>query len=164
MVVAGNRGDKPHGKRIFVQDFVDLARPFEQVQEPFLGDGSWLAPLASAAEEDGESLRVRIGPSWGAGRVTREVRVVLQPAWDRGDALIIPLSWEPVGLQSLIPSLRGDLGIAPLGPDNCRITLSASYVPPLGELGVRLDHAAMRRVAASTVRSFLARVAASLQD
>ena len=54
----GGPGDKPRGKRerIFIQDFVDLACPFEQVQERFLGDGSWLTPLASAAEEDGESL------------------------------------------------------------------------------------------------------------
>ncbi len=161
-MVAGDRGDKPRGKRIFVQDFVDVARPFEQVQERFIGDGSWLAPLANAAEKDGdESLRLRIGP-W-AGRVTREVRVVLQPARDGGDAIVVPLSWEPTGLQSLIPSLRGNLELVRLGPENCRITLSASYVPPLGELGVGLDHAVMRHVAASTVRSFMARVAASLQ-
>ena len=82
--------------------------------------------------------------------------------WRRAD--LVPLAWEVIGLHSLIPSLDGDVELAPLGPDHCRVTLSASYVPPFGELGVRLDHALMRHVAASTLRSFLARVAVSIQD
>ena len=48
--------------------------------------------------------------------------------------------------------------------DHFRLTLSASYVPPFGELGARLDRALLHRVAVSTVRSFLVRVAASLND
>jgi hypothetical protein len=43
------------------------------------------------------------------------------------------------------------------------LILSASYVPPLGELGWRLDRALLHRVAESTVRSFLLRLAASLE-
>jgi len=141
-----------------------VSRPLEAVRERFTGDGRWLAPLASAAEEDGEALRLRIGPSWVAGRVAREVRVTLGLHHDRGDALIVPLAWEPSGLPTLLPALDGDVELAPLGPDRCRLTLSASYAPPLGELGRRLDRALLHQVARSTVRSFLSRVARSLED
>jgi hypothetical protein len=149
---------------LLLQDFVDVSRPLEAVRGRFAGDGRWLVALASAAEEDGESLRLRIGPSWAAGHVTRKVRVTLGPSRNRGDALVVPLAWEAVGLRALFPLLDGDVELAPLGVDHCRLTLAASYAPPLGELGARLDRALLHRVAASTARSFLNRVATSLQD
>jgi hypothetical protein len=79
------------------------------------------------------------------------------------DAFVVPLAWEPSKLQALFPVLNGDMELAPIGRGRCRLTLSASYVPPLGELGTHLDHAVLHRVAQSTVRSFLARVAVILQ-
>lgn len=160
----GQAGTEPRGRRrpLLLQDFVDVPCPLEAVRGRFTGDGDWLAPLANAAEEDGEALRLRIGPSWAAVRVTREVRVTLGPPHDWGDALVLPLAWEASGLRALFPLLEGDIELAPLGTDRFRLTLSASYVPPFGELGARLDRALMHRVAVSTVRSFLVRVAASL--
>ena len=151
-------------RRILLQDFVDVPRPLEAVEGRFAGDGRWLADLASAAGEDGETLRLRIGPSWAAGHVTREVRVTLGLPRDRGDAIVVPFSWEAVALRGLFPLLDGEVEIAPLGADQCRLTLAASYSAPVGELGARLDQVLMHRVAASTARSFLNRVAASLQD
>lgn len=160
-MIASGRRDEPKSRRrqIFVQDFVDVECPAEGVWQCFSGSGSWLEPLAGAAEGEGEELCVRIGPSWAAGRVTHEVHVTLGSPRERDDALVVPLAWEPSGLRTLIPSLDGDLEIAPLGPNLCRITLSATYVPPLGEFGAVLNHALLHRVATSTVRSFLTRVA-----
>lgn len=165
-MVARGGGQQSSVKRplIFLQDFVDVTCPFDVVRERFDGDGSWLGPLASAAETDGELLRMRIGPSWGGGRVTQEVQVTLGPNREHDDALIVTFAWDVSTLRSLIPSLDGDIEVAPLGEDRCRVTLSAAYRPPLGELGARLDRALLHRVAASTVRSFLSRVAASVQD
>lgn len=149
---------------IFLEDFADITLPFEVMRRRFTGDGAWLAPLASAATKDGEALRMRIGPTWAAGSFSREVRVTLGPSRERDDALVIPLAWESNELRSLFPLLEGDIELAPLGPYSCRVTLAASYVPPLGELGARLDHALLHRAAASTVRSFLSRVVANLQS
>jgi len=158
--------DVPAKRRrpVFVQDFVDVERSTEEVRECFAGSSHWLEPLATAAEGDGEALCVRIGPSWASGLVSHEVHVIVGPSRERDDAIVIPLSWEPSALRTLIPSLDGDLEVAPLGPKLCRLTLSATYVPPLGEWGARFDHALLHRVASSTVRSFLARVAASVVD
>ena len=151
------------GPLIFIEDFTDVACPLEAVRQRFTGDGSWLASFASAAAQDGDALQMRIGPSWAGGRLTRDVRVTIGPPRNRANAFVIPLAWEPTKLQALFPVLNGDIELAPIGQSHCRLTLSASYVPPLGELGTQLDHALFHRVAQSTVRSFLARVATSIQ-
>jgi hypothetical protein len=91
------------------------------------------------------------------------VRVNLGVPHERGEALVVPLAWRSSELPGLFPVLDGDLELAPVDPDQCRLTLSASYVPPFGELGRQLDRAVLHRVARSTARSFVARVAASLE-
>jgi hypothetical protein len=148
---------------LFLQEFAEVSRPFETVRERFTGDGGWFAPLATAAEEDGEELYIRIGPSWASGRAARKVRVTLGQPHERGQVLVVPLSWQSSELRGLFPVLDGDMELAPVEADRCRLTLSASYAPPFGELGRQLDRAVLHRVARSTVRSFLTRVAASLE-
>jgi len=71
----------------FIEDFVDVASRFETLRARFSGDGQWLAPLATVATEHGDNFQMRIGPSWVAGKVTREVNVTLWPPRERGYAL-----------------------------------------------------------------------------
>ncbi|HVA53397.1 MAG TPA: hypothetical protein VNF05_07775 [Acidimicrobiales bacterium] len=154
------------GKRqgvIFILDFVDVPLPLATIRERFALAEKWLSDLASAAEEDGEALRLQIGPTWAGGRVTREVEVTLGPTREREEARVVPLVWKATGLASWFPVLNGDLELAPLGSQRCRLTLAASYLPPFGDVGHALDRALLNRVAQSTVRSFLARVATSLE-
>lgn len=147
---------------IFVLDFVDVPLSLASVEESFYHAEKWLAQVASAAEEDGETLRLQIGPTWGGGLISREVEVTLGQVRERGEARVVPLTWKATGLTGMLPVLNGDLELAPLGPQRCRLTLSASYQPPFGDLGLALDRALLHRVAQSTVRSFLARVASSM--
>jgi hypothetical protein len=147
----------------FIEDFVDVARPFETLRARFSGDGQWLAPLATVATQDGDIFQMRIGPSWAAGIVTREVNVTLWPPRERGFALARSLTWTPSDWQFLFPLLDGDLELAPLGPDHCRISLAATYTPALGRFGAQVDRALLHHVAASTVRSFLTQMATKLQ-
>lgn len=150
-------------QRIFVEDYVDLSLPFGTVRSRCNKATLWVSSdLASAAEEDGETLRLQIGPSWARGRVTREVEVILGPMRVRGDGCVLPLTWKATERRNLFPVLEGDLEIAPLGSDQCRLTLCAAYLPPFGDLGRTLDRVLLHRVAQSTLRSFLSRVAASL--
>ena len=148
---------------LFIMDYVDVPLPLEIVRKRFVRTEKWLTDLASAAENDGEALRLRIGPTWVGGRVTREVEVTLGPMRERGEARVIPIDWRASGLVSMFPVLSGDLELASLGSNDCRLTLAASYHPPLGDLGRALDRALLHRVAQSTVRSFLARVATALE-
>jgi hypothetical protein len=154
--------DEKKRNPIFIEDFTDVARSFTTLHERFSGDGQWLAPLATMATQEGEILRMRIGPSWAAGLVSREVEVKLWPPRQRDNALVRSLTWVPSEWQSLFPLLDGDIELAPLGSDSSRISLAVAYTPPLGGFGARIDRALLHRVAASTVRSFLTQVATRL--
>lgn len=147
---------------LFVHDFVDVACPIEVARDWFSADGGRLDPLAEGAARDADELLMRIGPSWASGRLSREVRVSVGAYRERGAGLAISIKWEAVHLPMLFPVLDGDLEFAPVGPSHCRVIMSASYVAPLGELGRRLDRALLHRVAESTVRSFLVRLAETL--
>jgi hypothetical protein len=158
--------DEPETKKrtsCFVEDFVDVASPIESLCARFSGDGEWLAPLATVASQDGDNFQMRVGPSWAAGIVTREVNVTLWAPRKRGRALARSLTWTPNDWQFLFPLLDGDLELAPLDPDHCRISLAATYTPALGRFGVHVDRALLHRVAASTVRSFLTQLSSKLQ-
>ena len=148
----------------FIDDFVDVSSPFESLRARFCSDGHWLAPLATAATQDGDRFQMRVGPTWASGLVTREVNVTLWPPRERGFALARSLTWTPTDWQFLFPLLEGDLELAPLGPDQCRISLAATYTPALGRFGVQVDRALLHRVAASTVRSFLTQMATKLHS
>ncbi|HTV10733.1 MAG TPA: hypothetical protein VME20_02640 [Acidimicrobiales bacterium] len=172
------------GRALFLQDFADVARPIETVIEltrkgpgtdgadgalngDALSNGktsTWLGPIAWAAEQDGESLLLKMWPAWASGHLAPKVRVKLGAGRERGEGLAYSLKWEAAEHPSLFPVLDGDLEIAPLGRDRCRLILAASYVPPLGALGRRLDRALLHRVAESTVRSFLQRLATALES
>jgi len=149
--------------RLLLQEFTDVSRPFALARARLVGDEGWFAPFATAAEEDGRDLYLRLGPTWASGLAARKVRVTLGAPHERGEALVVPLAWRSSELTGLFPVLDGDLEIAPVDPERCRLTLSASYEPPFGELGRQLDRALLHRVAQSTARSFLARVAESLE-
>ena len=147
--------DEPGGDRcaFFLRSPLRSSAPLQRC-ECFTGDTSWLAPLATAAEEDGEQLYFRIGPSWASGWAARKVVVTLGQPHQRGEGLVVPLSWRATDLPGLFPVLDGDIELLPLGQDRCRVSLSASYVPPLGELGRRLNRAILHRVAKSTSAFF----------
>jgi hypothetical protein len=147
---------------LLLEDFIDVPCQPEEIRRRCALDHSWLTALANSASTDGEALLMRIGPSWAAGLLTRTVRIRLGPARERGSTVVVPIDWESAEHPNLFPVLSGDLEITPLGWDVCRIVLSASYSPPLGELGRRIDRAVLHHVAQSTVRSFLSRMATSL--
>jgi hypothetical protein len=148
---------------VLILEFTDVPLPIETVRGRFSLARERLATVASAAEEDGEALLLQIGPAWAGGHLTREVEATLGSAHERGEASVVPLEWRASDLAGMFPMLSGDLELAPLGPQTCRLTLAASYIPPFGDLGRALDRALLHRVAQSTIRSFLARVATILE-
>ncbi|MGD0440396.1 MAG: hypothetical protein ABSB52_07180 [Acidimicrobiales bacterium] len=149
--------------RFFIEDSVDISCPFESVRGRFAGDGAWFAPLASAAEGEGEELYLRVGPSWASGRVQREIRVIHGPARDLGVAVVVPVSWQASALPALFPILEGEVELLPLYPERCRVSLFAFYEPPFGQLGGQLNRALLHRVAQATARCFLGRVLERLE-
>ncbi len=148
---------------MFIEDFIDVDLPFARVGPLLAGEpGGWLGACAERAEEEGADVVVRIGPGGLLAGARQRVRVQTGAPRPRVDGLVVPVGWRTIRLQMLFPSLEGDLEVAKLGEDRCRLTLSGQYNPPLGAVGATLDRRLLHRVAASTVRSFLQEVAAAL--
>ncbi len=148
---------------VFLQDFVDVERPADQVGAQLATGSAWLAPLAGAAGDDA-ALLVRVGPQLLGDILARTVVVRLGLPSRRNGAVLVPIRWEDAQHPALFPVLDGDLEVASLDDNRCRIVLSACYRPPLRAVGRIIDEAVLHRVAESTVRAFLRRAASALVD
>jgi len=93
-------------------------------------------------------------------RVDKEVELTIGLPASAADRLVVPISWRATGPHGLFPIFHGAFRLRPLRPHVCRLSLTGSYEPPLGELGRRLDEAGLRRVAEATVRDLAEAVAA----
>lgn len=156
----GGSSSRARVKPVFLQDFVDVERPLAEVSRRFGGSGDWLAPLARQAAGDADTLLVRVGT--GVGGLGLDVRVRLGDPTPQGEGVAVPIRWESARVPHLFPVLDGDVELAPLGPDHCRLVLRASYRPPFDRVGRVLDSFFLHRIAESTIRAFLVRVAESL--
>ncbi len=118
-----------------------------------------LSPSLSGMSEDvyGPGL-TRVG----VAGVSKLVRVqVRELSWTDLSAGLA-LRWEATGPGGgLFPVLDADLKLTPDG-EGTMLTMTGSYRPPLGSLGEALDRAVLRRVAAATIKSFVAQVAAQI--
>ncbi len=124
----------------------------------------WMPALASSADEDGQRLLAEVGFAVERRRIGKQVEIKLgQPVQTAGRTRL-PITWRATGPHRLFPVLDGELEVAPLGPNLTQLGLSASYKPPLGSLGASLDRALLHRVAEATVRDFVNRVAAVLEE
>jgi len=98
----------------------------------------------------------------GAGGLSKLIQVqVRELSWIDTSAGLA-LRWEAAGVGGgLFPVLDADLTLTARG-EGTVLAMAGSYRPPLGGLGEALDRTLLHRVAAATVRSFLARVAAQI--
>ena len=76
----------------------------------------------------------------------------------------LPLTWEPVGLEGVLPRVEANIELGSLGEDRTQLAISARYRPPLGVLGQTVDRVLLHRVAEATVKDFLDRVAGAITD
>jgi hypothetical protein len=74
----------------------------------------------------------------------------------------LPLTWEPIGMEGLLPRLEADLEVGSLGGGRTQLAISARYRPPLGAVGRAVDRVLLHRVAEATVKDFLDRVGAAI--
>jgi uncharacterized membrane protein len=74
----------------------------------------------------------------------------------------LPLTWEPDGLEGLLPRLDANLELGPLGEDRTQLAISARYRPPLGVLGQAVDRVLLHRMAEATLKDFLDRLGAAI--
>src|SRR6266851_5350308 len=105
---------------------------------------------------------VRLDVSFAVAR-ERLVRVQVRELRSTDRSAGLALRWEATGAGGgLFPVLDADIKLAPAGQQGTLLTMAGAYRPPFGPLGGALDRAVLHRVAAATVRSFVARVAAQI--
>lgn len=123
-------------------------------------------PLSVQLDGDGGGLLARVGISIGRIPIYKHVHLEIGRADDVAgrDRIMLPVAWEAVGGPPLFPRMEGTLHLDPDGPDSTRLTLNASYDPPMGALGALIDRALMHRLAKSTMDDFVGRLAKSLTD
>src|SRR5262249_56931481 len=75
-----------------------------------------------------------------------------------------PISWRPAHTEALLPAMDAEIEMAPMGPTHTQLAMTARYTPPFGLVGRVADRALLHRVAEATVKDFLDRVAARLEE
>jgi hypothetical protein len=127
-----------------------------------------LAQLAATGALFGSAQDAYGGATAGFARVglaglSRLVRVQACELAGATDSAGLAIRWEAAGSGSgLFPVLDADLRLAPTGDHLTLLTLTGAYRPPFGRAGEAVDRAVLHRVAAATVRNFLASMAAVL--
>lgn len=149
---------------MFIRYFIEIPVPMAEVAAELLGSpGHWLTGPAEDAEARGSQLLAEVGFGSEHARVGRQVEIQFGSPLRFPSKTILPMSWKPVGLNSLFPSLDADIELGELGPERTQLSISARYNPPLGSLGRVLDRALLHRVAEATIKDFLDTAAARFQ-
>ena len=123
---------------------------------------SGLVAESRRAVDEGLVFLMPVGPR-GSHGPSKDVLVRFLPARPVGGRYVLPLRWEVTGSTGrLFPTLDGNLELVADGEAVSRLSIVASYDPPLGRLGVTLDRAGMSRVASATMQALLREVASQL--
>ncbi|MBV8527014.1 MAG: hypothetical protein JOZ75_01730 [Candidatus Dormibacteraeota bacterium] len=147
---------------MLVHDFAYIDVPAGVVRARLVGaPNAWLESMANHAAEQGDALRVRLGPHGTHGALTKSVVVEVGHPVARAGATLIPLTWRATGVSALFPMFSGDIEVAAIGGAETVVSIWGQYEPPLGALGDALDRFGLHRIAESSVRSFLQELAQS---
>jgi hypothetical protein len=99
----------------------------------------------------------------GVGGLSKLVRMQVRELARTDRSAGLAIRWEATGPgDGLFPVLDADIRLAPGGERATLLTMAGSYRVPLGALGEALDRAILHRVAAATIRSFLAKLAVQI--
>lgn len=147
---------------MFVHAEIALNVEFEEAQARLakLTNGGILSGVSEGAYDSGMTGLIKVGPLAGSAWAAKLVRVRTREMVRREDRAVLTLRWEATGSGGgLFPALDADITLTPDGDTSSRMTLDGAYRPPLAALGAGLDRLVLHRVATSTVRTLLGRLA-----
>jgi hypothetical protein len=134
-----------------VQHSVHILQPVKQVSDALIAAPRNWFPKSVGIHVAGIPVRKRVNIMFGDPVTTS--------TW-----AVIPIWWQPTFGRKLLPVMNGKVDIAPVSPDETRLTVSGMYEPPLGRLGEQLDQALMHRVAEGTVKELAESIASRLRE
>ena len=154
-----------HSAGMFIRYYMELPLPARQVEHAVLGSpGDWLSTVAGEAQRRGDRLLTQVGVGPLGPRLGRRVSIQIGQPVRFPSMTSLPLTWEPVELEGLLPRLDANLELGSLGEDRTQLAISARYRPPLGVLGRTVDRVLLHRVAEATVKDFLDRVGEAITN
>jgi hypothetical protein len=128
-----------------------------------LAHGGWLHGLSENVYQGGVEYLLRVGPLGAVPGTSRLVRVRFAQPVLRPGMMTLGLRWEATGMTGgLFPALDADVRLVD-DDDGVGVTLTGSYRPPFGTLGVELDRLLLRSVATATIKALLTQIAAALE-
>jgi hypothetical protein len=151
---------------VFVSDerALDVSTGIAQLRLANLVQRDWLGGASQVAYQSGIDHLARVGPCGDLPGASRLVRVQFVDPVYRDGAMTLGVRWEAIGVTGgLFPVLDANIRLSGEGSQGSRVVLTASYRPPLGVAGAGLDRLLLHKVATTTIRTFLARVAGALQ-
>jgi hypothetical protein len=154
---------REHDACMFVRYFMDLDVPFADAEAALLADPSaWLPGLVEETDAEGVHRLTSVGFGIGV-HVRKRVEVEVDPPLRVPSRVVVPLRWTTGAEHSPLPSMEGDLELAPFGAGTSHLAMSGRYTPPYRAVGQALDRALLNRVAEATVRDFVQRVAEQIK-
>ena len=126
--------------------------------------GAVFSPTSSSAEDRRQrrfTLTMSAPVASGAG-LGHDIEVRVGTTAVAQDEVRVPLDWEPVGHERLVPSFHGVMTMRAAGAGRTSIELSGAYEVPLGPVGRFGDAVVGRRVARESVSRLLAHLAGNL--
>jgi hypothetical protein len=148
---------------VFVGDEVRLDVGFAVARERLVrlaGSG-----LLLSTSEDAYGLGTAGLARVGIPGLSKLVQIQVRDLAATEGSVGLAIRWEATGPGGgLFPVLDADLRLARAGQRACVLAISGVYRPPLGAVGQALDRAILHRVAAATIRDFVAQVAARIAD
>lgn len=149
---------------MFIYYFLNLDASFGSTEVAVLDLLGRLDPMAEAAYREGEQMRARLGVLGEEPRLAKTVRIHAGQPVRGGAESVVPLTWEATGAPGLFPRMEADLVVAAVGPRLTQLSFRGSYRPPLGAFGRALDRTLLHRIAEASVKSFLDRFGALVEQ
>jgi hypothetical protein len=121
---------------MFVRYYMELPLPASQAEHVMLdAPAEWLSTVAGEAQRRGDHLLTEVGVGPLGSRFGRRVTIHLGRPVRFPSMTSLPLTWEPVGLEGVLPRMEADIELGSLGEDRTQLAISARYRPPLGADG-----------------------------
>ncbi len=141
-----------------------VLRPYASVKDVLVNDpGSLFHDATRAAVTHAHDLVTTLKATFAGHEVDRDVTIDVTsvdlsgrpPSAQLLPAVALSFAWHATSARSLFPSMRAELTVYPLSPEDTQLDLHGWYTPPGGAFGDVADALAGHRIAEATVQRFL---------
>lgn len=149
--------------KVFLRYYVELPFPAGKINDLIARlPGEWLDRAAGDANLRGLFMLGTASSSSEPDLTAADLCVSLSAPQTEGTLMRRNVEWLAIHGDASEPILRGDLELAELGPCRTQLALSAQY-RPFTTAQQTPDHAAAQRIAESTLKAFVDRLADYIQ-